>query len=159
MGSNTIIEGLEDLYKNKLVVKDNLTETVKTIVGEQAKSIVEQTVDEKLSWTDNAEQQGGALMGIAYEQLNDYLQSIIPIKTLTGSIPASSWVKVEDENLYKYSIDVSSENMTSYSKIDLDLRIKSDSLNEIMFDSELVNNSINIYIDEVLDYEYTIKLF
>lgn len=98
-------------------------------------------------------------MGIAYEQLNDYLQSVIPIKTLTGSIPASSWVKVEDENLYKYSIDVSSENMTSYSKIDLDLRIKSDSLNEIMFDSELVNNSINIYIDEVLDYEYTIKLF
>ena len=56
MGSSTIIEGLEDLYKNKLVVKDNLTETVKTIVGEQAKSIVEQTVDEKLSWTDNAEQ-------------------------------------------------------------------------------------------------------
>lgn len=98
-------------------------------------------------------------MGIAYEQLNDYLQSIIPIKTLTGSIPVSSWVKVEDENLYKYSIDVSSENMTSYSKIDLDLRIKSDSLNEIMFDSELVNKSINIYIDEVLDYEYTIKLF
>lgn len=98
-------------------------------------------------------------MGIAYEQLNDYLQSIIPIKTLTGNIPASSWVKVEDENLYKYSIDVSSENMTSYSKIDLDLRIKSDSLNEIMFGSELVNNSINIYIDEVLDYEYTIKLF
>lgn len=98
-------------------------------------------------------------MGIAYEQLNDYLQSIIPIKILTGSIPVSSWVKVEDENLYKYSIDVSSENMTSYSKIDLDLRIKSDSLNEIMFDSELVNNSINIYIDEVLDYEYTIKLF
>lgn len=98
-------------------------------------------------------------MGIAYEQLNDYLQSIIPIKTLTGSIPASSWVKVEDENLYKYSIDVSSENMTSYSKIDLDLRIKSDSLNEIMFDSELVNKSINIYIDEALDYEYTIKLF
>ena len=98
-------------------------------------------------------------MGIAYEQLNDYLRSIIPIKTLTGSIPASSWVKVEDENLYKYSIDLSSENMTSYSKIDLDLRIKSDSLNEIMFDSELVNNSINIYIDEVLDYEYTIKLF
>jgi hypothetical protein len=98
-------------------------------------------------------------MGIAYEQLNDYLQSIIPIKTLTGSIPASSWVKVEDENLYKYSIDLSSENMTSYSKIDFDLRIKSDSLNEIMFDSELVNNSINIYIDEVLDYEYTIKLF
>lgn len=98
-------------------------------------------------------------MGIAYEQLNDYLQSIIPIKTLTGSIPVSSWVKIEDENLYKYSIDVSSENMTSYSKIDLDLRIKSDSLNEIMFDSELVNNSINIYIDEVLDYEYTIKLF
>ena len=98
-------------------------------------------------------------MGIAYEQLNDYLQSIIPIKTLTGSIPASSWVKVEDENLYKYSIDLSSENMTSYSKIDLDLRIKSDSLNEIMFDSELVGNSINIYIDEVLDYEYTIKLF
>lgn len=98
-------------------------------------------------------------MGIAYEQLNDYLQSIIPIKTLTGNIPASSWVKVEDENLYKYSIDVSSENMTSYSKIDLDLRIKSDSLNEIMFDSELVNKSINIYIDEVLDYEYTIKLF
>ena len=56
MGSNTIIEGLEDLYKNKLVVKDNLTETVKTIVGEQAKTIVEQTVDEKLSWTDNVEQ-------------------------------------------------------------------------------------------------------
>lgn len=55
MGSNTIIEGLEDLYKNKLVVKDNLTETVKTIVGEQAKTIVEQTVDEKLSWTDNIE--------------------------------------------------------------------------------------------------------
>lgn len=98
-------------------------------------------------------------MGIAYEQLNDYLQSIIPIKTLTGSIPASSWVKVEDENLYKYSIDASSENISSYSKIDLDLRIKSDSLNEIMFDSELVNNSINIYIDEPLDYEYTIKLF
>lgn len=98
-------------------------------------------------------------MGIAYEQLNDYLQSIIPIKTLTGNIPVSSWVKVEDENLYKYSIDVSSENITSYSKIDLDLRIKSDSLNEIMFDSELVNKSINIYIDEVLDYEYTIKLF
>ena len=43
-------------------------------------------------------------MGIAYEQLNGYLQSIIPIKTLTGSIPASSWVKVEDENLYKYRI-------------------------------------------------------
>lgn len=98
-------------------------------------------------------------MGIAYEQLNDYLQSIIPIKTLTGNIPASSWVKVEDENLYKYSIDVSNENITSYSKIDLDLRIKSDSFNEIMFDSELVNKSINIYIDEVLDYEYTIKLF
>ena len=56
MGSNTIIEGLEDLYKNKLVVKDNLTETVKTIVGEQAKTIVEQTVDEKLSWTDNIEE-------------------------------------------------------------------------------------------------------
>lgn len=56
MGSNTIIEGLEDLYKNKLVVKDNLTETVKTIVGEQTQSIVEQAVDEKLSWTDNAEQ-------------------------------------------------------------------------------------------------------
>ncbi len=56
MGSNTIIEGLEDLYKNKLVVKDNLTETVKTIVGEQTQSIVEQTVDEKLSWTDNVEQ-------------------------------------------------------------------------------------------------------
>lgn len=56
MGSNTIIEGLEDLYKNKLVVKDNLTETVKTIVGEQAQSIVDQAVDEKLSWTDNVEQ-------------------------------------------------------------------------------------------------------
>ncbi len=56
MGSNTIIEGLEDLYKNKLVVKDNLTETVKTIVGEQAKTIVDQAVDEKLSWTDNVEQ-------------------------------------------------------------------------------------------------------
>lgn len=56
MGSNTIIEGLEDLYKNKLVVKDNLTETVKTIVGEQTQSIVEQKVDEKLSWTDNVEQ-------------------------------------------------------------------------------------------------------
>lgn len=98
-------------------------------------------------------------MGIAYEQLNDYLRSIIPIKTLTGSIPASSWVKVEDENLYKYSIDVSSENISSYSKIDLDLKIKSDSLNGIMFDSELVGNSINIYIDEVLDYEYTIKFY
>lgn len=56
MGSSTIIEGLEDLYKNKLVVKDNLTETVKTIVGEQTQSIVEQKVDEKLSWTDNVEQ-------------------------------------------------------------------------------------------------------
>ena len=56
MGSNTIIEGLEDLYKNKLVVKDNLTETDKTIVGEQAKTIVDQAVDEKLSWTDNVEQ-------------------------------------------------------------------------------------------------------
>ena len=98
-------------------------------------------------------------MGIAYEQLNDYLRSIIPIKTLTGSIPASSWVKVEDENLYKYSIDVSSENISSYSKIDLDLKIKSDSLNGIMFDSELVGNSINIYIDEALDYNYTIKLY
>lgn len=98
-------------------------------------------------------------MGIAYEQLNDYLRSIIPIKTLTGSIPASSWVKVEDENLYKYSIDVSSENISSYSKIDLDLKIKSDSLNGIMFDSDLVGNSINIYIDEVLDYEYTIKFY
>lgn len=98
-------------------------------------------------------------MGIAYEQLNDYLQSIIPIKILTGSIPTASWVKVEDENLYKYSIDVSSENISSYFKIDLDLKIKSDSLNEIMFDSELVDNSINIYIDEALDYEYTIKLY
>lgn len=56
MGSSTIIEGLEDLYKNKLVVKDNLTETVKTIVSEQTQSIVEQTVDEKLSWTDNIEE-------------------------------------------------------------------------------------------------------
>lgn len=56
MGSSTIIEGLEDLYKNKLVVKDNLTETVKTIVSEQTQTIVEQTVDEKLSWTDNIEE-------------------------------------------------------------------------------------------------------
>lgn len=98
-------------------------------------------------------------MGIAYEQLNDYLQSIIPIKTLTGSIPTASWVKVEDENLYKYSIDVSSVDISSYSNIALDLRIQSDKLNEVMFDSELVDTSIVIYIDEALDYDYTIKLY
>lgn len=56
MGANTIIEGLEDLYKNKLVIKDTLTETVKTVVTEQTQSIVKQTVEEKLSWTDNIEE-------------------------------------------------------------------------------------------------------
>lgn len=53
MGASTIIEGLEDLYKNKLVTKDTLTETVKTIISDETQFLVEQTVEEKLSWTDN----------------------------------------------------------------------------------------------------------
>lgn len=57
MGYSTLIEGLEDLYANKLVSKDTVTETVKSIIAEENQSLVEKTIEEKLSWEDNTDQE------------------------------------------------------------------------------------------------------
>lgn len=53
MGYSTLIEGLEDLYKNKLMSRDTITDTVKSVISEETQTIVENTIEEKVSWEDN----------------------------------------------------------------------------------------------------------